>query len=86
MLLPDLIVSRNNRIVMIESYIMELVMVLERFAQQEMDELETDIIFRHVREKDYLLRYRTEEELRSFIKRDDFAVYVKSGIKGNVKN
>ena len=68
MLLPDLIVSRNNRIVMIESYIMELVMVLERFAQQEMDELETDIIFRHVREKDYLLRYRTEEELRASLK------------------
>lgn len=68
MLLVDLIVSRNNRIVMIESYIMELVMVLERISQQEMDELETDILFRHVREKDYLLRYRTEEELRASLK------------------
>lgn len=68
MLLPDLIVSRNNRIVMIESYIMELVMVLERIAQQEMDELEMDILFRHIREKDYLLRYRTEEELRASLK------------------
>ena len=68
MLLPDLIVNRNHSITMMENSIMELLIMLKRMVQQEMDELETDILFRHIQEKDYLLSYRTEEELKNTLK------------------
>lgn len=68
MLLPGLVVNKNNRIVVIENCIMELILLLKRMARREMDELEADILFQHVREKDYLLGYRTEKELKDTLK------------------
>ena len=68
-LLPDLIVNRNHSISMMENCIMELIIILKRVIRQEMDELETDILFRHMQEKDYLLSYRTEEELKNTLKK-----------------
>lgn len=69
MLLPGLIVNKNNRIVVIENCIMDFILLLKRMARREMDELEADILFRHVREKDYLLGYRTEKELKDTLKK-----------------
>lgn len=64
MLMPDLIVARCNSVALIESSIAELLVSLRRVMGSQRDETEWRILFHRLREKDYLLWYRTEEELK----------------------
>lgn len=65
MLMPDLIVNRCNTVAVMEGAIAELLVLLRRVAGNDMDETEVKILFHRLREKDYLLRYRTETELKN---------------------
>ncbi|MCI8800262.1 response regulator [Acetatifactor muris] len=68
LLLPDLIVDRRNSVAVIEGAITELLVLLRRAVGNQMDETELKILFHRLREKDYLLRYRTEDELKERLK------------------
>lgn len=60
----DLIVHKINKISFVEEVIAEILMFLKHLASDQEDETELNVMFHQFQGKDYLLRFKTGEELR----------------------